>query len=230
MPEMDGFEATRQIRSGQSGVLNPSIPIIALTARVLEGDREKCLAAGMNDYLVKPLEPESLAQALDRWGKRLPDAPPAGPATLTKTSGHSTAGSPKLPTTGFPIMNGSVVFDRAGLLRRLMGDTQLARAVTQSFLKEMPFRLKELVEAVNHQNAALTQAIAHQIKGASAAAGGIPLARLAAEIEAAAHQEDLEQLNDLTIRLEDQFFAVKELITQELWDNEGIKTPTNGSQ
>ena len=70
MPEMDGFEATRRIRSGTAGVLNHTVPIIALTARVLDDDRTKCLAAGMNDFLIKPLDPEALAQAFDRLRAR----------------------------------------------------------------------------------------------------------------------------------------------------------------
>ena len=66
MPVMDGYEATRQIRNGD-GISVPAIPIIAVTAHVLEEDREKCLASGMNDYLAKPFSPEDLAGVLTRW-------------------------------------------------------------------------------------------------------------------------------------------------------------------
>jgi two-component system, sensor histidine kinase and response regulator len=64
MPEMDGYEATRELRSASSGVLNPRIPVVAVTANALSGDRERCLAAGMNDYLSKPLDPRQLAAML----------------------------------------------------------------------------------------------------------------------------------------------------------------------
>ena len=67
MPEMDGYEATRRIREPGTGTRNPQIPIIALTADAVSGDREKCLAAGMNDYLAKPIRPEQLAGALKKW-------------------------------------------------------------------------------------------------------------------------------------------------------------------
>ena len=63
MPEMDGYEATRQIR-GANGILNPGVPVIALTANALSGDRDLCIAAGMNDYLTKPIDPKKLAEAL----------------------------------------------------------------------------------------------------------------------------------------------------------------------
>jgi CheY-like chemotaxis protein len=64
MPEMDGYETTRLIRQGRSGALDPAIPIIALTAHALEGDRDRCLAAGMDDYLTKPLDPKRLADVI----------------------------------------------------------------------------------------------------------------------------------------------------------------------
>ncbi len=75
MPEMDGFEATAAVRAGQDGVLNPHVPIIAMTAHAMKGDREKCLEKGMDDYISKPIEPDSLAELLIRWTQA-----PGGPA------------------------------------------------------------------------------------------------------------------------------------------------------
>ena len=74
MPEMDGLEAARHIRSGEFGVRNPNIPIIAMTAHALREDRDRCLAAGMNDYLSKPVQPNVLARMLERWLPR-PSSP-----------------------------------------------------------------------------------------------------------------------------------------------------------
>jgi CheY-like chemotaxis protein len=67
MPEMDGFEATRRLRDPQSAVLDHQVPIIAMTAYAMKGDREKCLAAGMDDYLSKPVQAAQLAEVLERW-------------------------------------------------------------------------------------------------------------------------------------------------------------------
>ena len=67
MPKMDGFEASRIIRSPGSGVLNPNIPIVAMTAMAMKGDREQCMAAGMNDYLTKPIEPHKLFELLNKY-------------------------------------------------------------------------------------------------------------------------------------------------------------------
>ncbi len=67
MPDMDGYAATRAIRAGEFPVLNPHIPIIAMTAHTMQGDREKCLEAGMDDYISKPVDPLLLAEILDKW-------------------------------------------------------------------------------------------------------------------------------------------------------------------
>lgn len=67
MPEMDGYEATQQIRDLESKVLNHAIPIIAMTANAMQGDREECLEAGMNDYVSKPVSPDALVEAIDKW-------------------------------------------------------------------------------------------------------------------------------------------------------------------
>jgi len=67
MPEMDGFEATRVIRQEGSKALNPRIPIIAMTAATMQGDREKCIQAGMNDFIAKPVQKRELSEMLARW-------------------------------------------------------------------------------------------------------------------------------------------------------------------
>jgi len=67
MPEMDGMEATRRIRAGQGGDDHMDIPIIALTAHAMHGDRERCLRVGMSDYLAKPIRMAELSDKLQRW-------------------------------------------------------------------------------------------------------------------------------------------------------------------
>jgi CheY-like chemotaxis protein len=67
MPVMDGFEATRRLRAGEAGTLAASLPVIAMTANAMQGDREQCLAAGMDDYLAKPVSRDDLAATLARW-------------------------------------------------------------------------------------------------------------------------------------------------------------------
>ena len=67
MPNMDGYEATRRLRSADSGAVNPRVPVVAMTANAMKGDREKCLAAGMDDYIAKPIDSKELADKLAGW-------------------------------------------------------------------------------------------------------------------------------------------------------------------
>ena len=73
MPLMDGYQATQAIRSGNSGVMNPQIPVIAMTAHAMQGDRERCLKAGMSDYLSKPVDPKLLVEKIEHWLRSLLD-------------------------------------------------------------------------------------------------------------------------------------------------------------
>lgn len=67
MPEMDGFEATKRIRNGEAGSRYLNVPIIALTANAMKGDKERCVSAGMDDYLSKPFDAEDLTDKVERW-------------------------------------------------------------------------------------------------------------------------------------------------------------------
>ncbi|MEO8592784.1 MAG: response regulator [Candidatus Solibacter sp.] len=78
MPEMNGYEATARIRSPQDGLLNPRIPIIAMTANAMKGAREECLAAGMNDYISKPVQRTALASMIEKWLPHDPSNSPSG--------------------------------------------------------------------------------------------------------------------------------------------------------
>jgi CheY-like chemotaxis protein len=94
MPVMDGLEATRQIRHPRSAVRNHEIPIIAMTANAMQSDRDECLDAGMNDYVSKPVSPQALAAALDKWLPRGSVAMTGPPVDLC--AGKTSIGEPNL--------------------------------------------------------------------------------------------------------------------------------------
>ena len=133
MPEMDGLEATRHIRNPQSAVRNHQIPIIAMTAHAMQGDRETCLTAGMSDYVPKPVSVQALVEALERWL-------PLETAAATKQA----TGKPKEATPVSVKESKVPVFDKAGMMARLMGDEDLAHTVVGGFLEDIPKQIEAL--------------------------------------------------------------------------------------
>jgi two-component system sensor histidine kinase/response regulator len=185
MPEMDGLEATRQIRKAEEKAAGPSglrhIPIIAMTAHAMQGDREKCLQAGMNDYLSKSVSPQALMEALD---KCLPN-----PVQLP-------------------------IFDKADMMARLMDDEDLARTVAGGFLEDIPKQIEVLKGYLEASDAASAERQAHSIKGASANVGGQALRAVAFEMEKAGKAGDLESIRARMAELETQFAQLKEAMDE----------------
>jgi len=184
MPEMDGLEATRRIRAAGSGVHNSAVPILAMTAHAMAGDRERCLAAGMNDYVTKPATLARLAEAVDRW------LGPDQPQARRPLHGYSDIGL-ALPAAKAPAPASPLVLDEAGLLGRLGHDATLAVEVAGVFLDGSASSLRQLEDAVRAGDAEAAARHAHSLKGASANLGAERVRGLAAAIEAAAKGADL---------------------------------------
>ncbi|HYE02453.1 MAG TPA: response regulator, partial [Phycisphaerales bacterium] len=169
MPEMDGFEATAEIRrleaAGPSGPGNPAhLPIIALTANAVKGDRERCRAAGMDDYVSKPIDPGELARVIERL------VPSAAPAVGPRTGAGADPAEPQ------PIR-----FD--DLLRRCLGNAETAEAVVDALLADMDERLADLERAAAGQDREALARVAHRIKGAAGNASAEGIRALAAALE-----------------------------------------------
>ncbi|MCP5046269.1 MAG: response regulator [bacterium] len=150
MPEMDGYEATEAIRKFSR------VPIIALTAHVLERDRLKCLEAGMDDYISKPINPRELAETIEKW--------------LVELSGPARESDPDKDKN-----NTSRVFDREGLMERLMGDEVLGNEIVAGALEELPGQISNLSEALEGGNLNTIRERIHSIKGAAANIGAFSL-------------------------------------------------------
>ena len=195
MPEMDGFEATRRIRDPRSAVRRHDIPIIAMTAHALRGDRERCLEAGMDDYVTKPVNPAALADALLKWlpGPEL-GAAPAEP--------EPPSAEPDPPATAEPTVP---VFDRQGMVARLMDDEELAAAVAQGFLADMPRQIEALRASLGAGDVTSAVHQAHTIKGAAANVGGEALRAVALEMEKAGAGASAEAVAALLPALDGAF-------------------------
>jgi two-component system sensor histidine kinase/response regulator len=192
MPVMDGFEATAAIRSGRTAVPDPKVPIIAMTAHAMKGDRERCIEAGMDDYIPKPIAPKAMAAALDKWLEQTlkpPDAVPAAPSGL-------------------------LIFDRQAFLERLLGDLDLLKEITAGFLEDMPKQIKKLQEYIGAGDVKATGGQAHSIKGAAANVGGMAFSASALAIETAAQSNSMEKVSILLPELERQFKLLRERLLE----------------
>jgi CheY-like chemotaxis protein/HPt (histidine-containing phosphotransfer) domain-containing protein len=200
MPVMDGLRATLEIRNPRSAVRNHEIPIIAMTAHAMQGDREKCLKAGMNDYVSKPVNPKALADALDKWLPRAgKDEYPISNVQYPMTKESLDIEHSQLP-----------IFDKAGLLDRVMEDEDLARQLIDVFLDDIPKQIESLRGYLASGDVSGTERQAHTIKGASANLGGEKVRALAFEMEKSAKAGDLEYVKSNLNALEKQFTLLKQ--------------------
>jgi CheY-like chemotaxis protein/HPt (histidine-containing phosphotransfer) domain-containing protein len=197
MPEMDGYEATGEIRTSESKVLDHRVPIIAMTANAMKGDRGKCLEAGMDDYLCKPVNPQELNDILEKWIAKQ-DSSLLYEATNSDRE---------------PVQN---IFDKASLLDRLMGDKELANEILAGFLEDVPRKFSALKEAIEKRDASSVIREAHTLKGASADVGGKALLETAFEIEKAGEAGDLETVKACMPELETQFERLKEAMNRTM--------------
>lgn len=169
MPVMDGLAATRAIRLREAGT-GKAIPIIALTANAMHGDRERCLQAGMDDYLSKPISSEALSNVLARIA----------------VCAHPTHICPAAQDAAQ-----EQAFSAAEALRLTAGDPELLAELAAIFLADMPQRLLDLETAIAANDAGATFRSAHTIKGIAASMAAHPLARIAQGIEKAGRENDL---------------------------------------
>ena len=202
MPVMDGYEASRLIRDPDSAVLNHNVPIIATTAHVMTGDAEKCLAAGMSDYISKPIDPKILSKVVEKWLVREVHRVP-GEAPVERAWAE-----PELPLKLSPR---SPVFNREAFLDRMMGDTEFALEVVAGFVSELSTLLSELKEEFARGDLQSIWKQAHKIKGSAANVGGEALRDVALEIEQAGKAGDMAsaarcipELEIQTTRLKDE--------------------------
>jgi signal transduction histidine kinase/CheY-like chemotaxis protein len=221
MPVLDGYSATRELRRREGS--DRRTPVIALTASAMASDRERCLAAGMDDYLPKPIHPEHLDGSLRRWvvsARRSAAARAAAPAAPAPTgeeptgeepTGQEPMGEPPMgeapmgeaPMGEAPMGEApTAAVDRAvldGLSADLGGDPGLRQEVLGSYLQESADDIRQLAAAAATDDRAIVQSVAHRLRSSSALIGAAVLAGLLLDLEVLARNgvEDLRGATDL---------------------------------
>ncbi len=198
MPNLDGYETTRRIRRQQGS--GERIPIVAVTAHAMKGDRERCLASGMDDYLAKPFREQDLSSLLDRWLLSPPSEPPTPKASISSTS---------LPRDVKPT---SVVLDPKAIegLKRLSASSgeNVLEKVSGLFLNEVPERLRKIRVAARRGDRQALEHTAHSLKGSAGILGAQAFLKSSHALELAARKGQLENQDSLIQRLEAEYAKV----------------------
>jgi CheY-like chemotaxis protein len=201
MPEMDGYEATRQIREGErtkNAIVgkNPHSYIVAMTANAMQGDREKCLEVGMDDYVAKPVRPRDLLEALERWRDHGRPQPPGKP-TSTEPS------DPSEDLVDFERL--AELVDTPGEMASLVAD----------YLEQSRELQKALQTAVEQRSAADITRIAHKWSGSSSTCGIKALTPHLISLEAAGKSGDLDGIEEKFKTTSQCFARVEAVLTTD---------------
>ena len=197
MPIMDGITATRVIRDPNSGALNPDVPIVAITAHALKGDRERFLRAGMNDYIGKPVNMESFYATISRvmQGRPAPEAEPA-------------------PGESEPA--GKSAFDRSTALDMLGGRADLMQRMDKIFLRDAPGEMEELKQHLRDDNWDEAKRLAHSIKGSARTVGAVRVGAQAEQMEFFCKQKDRASIDNKLKTLELELKDALQFLEDEL--------------
>lgn len=222
MPEMDGYEASKAIRAverqrryGDAGKRH--VPIIALTAHAMQGDRDVCLAAGMDDYLVKPFKKDQLFEVIRRWRQTATDK------SDDDSGSHKSQGSKNTAAKQFdgiqPDFMTSVidtaVLDTIMSSKKNAGATLVTRVI-ESFIKNTQMRLKSLRDAVERGDARETGFLAHTLKSSSATVGALSLARLFEKMDSLSRGREMDKVATIFREVEAASEAVFTALESEI--------------
>jgi signal transduction histidine kinase/AmiR/NasT family two-component response regulator/HPt (histidine-containing phosphotransfer) domain-containing protein len=210
MPEMDGLEATRIIRERQKERANhpnykPRILIIALTAHATQADREKCIAAGMDDYLAKPIYPKDVRKVIEQWAPQIystpaPEAPATSAAPSTPTNTVSAEGPP---------------VDMARMIDCTDGTAESARELADMYNTQTARQLGQIEEAVRANKPAEVTHLAHSCKGASATLGMTRMADVLLQLEKLGKSGTLEGAVPLCEMAQSEFKKIQRFLAAQ---------------
>ena len=200
MPVMDGFEATRRIRELEAQGEVRSVRIIAMTANAFKQDRERCLEAGMDDFIAKPVQPKELSRIISRNRQTGPEK------ALTEEAGHAKEDEiiEKPASAVVQDNSDSPVFAGKEMQERFDSSAELIRSVIDSFTAEAPDTLERMKKAVADNDADSLKNLSHALKGSAANAGAERIRQAALGMENAAAKGEIDRVAGMLDTMEDQ--------------------------
>lgn len=219
MPNMDGLEATRRYRELEVGSGKP-VPIIAMTAHVSVTDRERCLRAGMDDFITKPVQRDALAQVIianihqHEVESPMPSSIDSNEAVTPRARDAAEPASPGHARESDLIeANRAESFSVDNILERLDNDEEIAREIGDVFVASSAQLLAEMTTAISTRDASAIRARAHSLKGSAGNIGATALQQLATEMETAAGGDDLERAQRLLPALSQCLAQVNQVLS-----------------
>ena len=218
MPVMDGLQATAAIRSlGDDSC--PEVPILALTAHAMRGDQERCLRAGMDGYIAKPIDIDSFLNVVEAFAPRPGDDPPEAPAPAVASpggppggDGRSNAGGSQEDTVG---VDPGALYDRAATLKRLGNDEELFRDMIAYFMDDYPRLLDQLRLGLLEDDARGVERSAHSLKGLASNCGSGPAARAASLVEDIGREGRLPEAAEAVERLVSELHRLRDALAAD---------------
>ena len=207
MDGMDGLEATKKIRDPATAVLNCNVPIVAMTAQAMNGDREKCLETGMNDYISKPISHENLITMLNKW---LPSTQPQ------QTSEPSMEQSDAVSADIFNEDYQADIWDLSSMLDNIINDEEQTKTMITDFLNHIPAHIDSIETTLQSYDWHAAELHAHTIMGASATIGAQRLKVLAMSLENELHANEPVSAKATFISLKKCFNELHVLMEKEL--------------
>ena len=228
MPDMDGFEATAEIRAQEAGASH--IPIIALTANAMEHDRERCLATGMDDYLSKPFNREQLRAKLQHWlpqngaandahgapSPLLSQHPSSEPASGVEEASPQHDARPPAATVVPIVSPPATVFDINALESIRALQPGLLPRIINLYFDSAPKLLADMRQALGQGDHVLLTRAAHTLKSSSANLGALQLTHLCKEMEMAARAQNLDQAPGRIADMEQEYVSVQNFLRTQI--------------
>ncbi|MGD0615359.1 MAG: response regulator [Verrucomicrobiota bacterium] len=229
MPEMDGLEATRVIRERQGDkarypTYKPSMIIVAMTANAMPGDRDRCIKAGMDDYMSKPVRPEDVRKIIERWGAASTAPEAAAPAESQTATGTGPFATAPVPPNS-PVEEPPVDMDRLNDFTN--GNLDDLRDLVTLYLKQTTTQVEQLAAAVKSGSATDVRHIAHSCAGASATCGMNRIVQFLRQLEREAEEGNLSNAPGLSRQVDEEFKRIRAFLEPYLVQQPGLAAQTH---
>jgi two-component system sensor histidine kinase/response regulator len=226
LPDMDGYEVTKMIRELEK-IAGVHRPIIAMTANAMQGDREKCIESGMDDYISKPVEPEQLYSMIEKWSEEIEVNEPEDLASYyTESEFDAEVVENKkiiqqtvLNDVSIESLDGEKILDEQIGLKHAAGMTDLYKEILNVFLEDIPGRMTKVSQYLIEHNLEALRIEVHGVKGACANIGAEKMKKIAFFMEKKAEEKEGESLNEYLPKLvrvsEELFHRIKKILEKK---------------